>query len=403
MHVRLPFGATAVLSAAVMLAAAPRGLSQVTVVKARAATNPTVHIAAVDCPPALQKRLREVVGRCDWFTVVPERGNARYTLDCRYSAGPPASLDVRLRADAEVLVSSSQPVKDADWSWPVYRAIDSVISGVFQNPGLCASKIAFAVGGQGCKEVFTCNFDGTGAENVTRNQTISTEPSWAANGKALVYTMYESNGVSVVLVDMMKQRQRRLSRFPGLNAGADLSPDGRRAVLCLSRDRRVELYLLDIRSGSKTKLTNDAAVESSPCWSPDGKLICYASDMTGRPLLYVMPAVGGRPKRLLADSAEAVSPDWSPASNQICFATRAGGNYALAVTDPDDQPGKKTIITNAAGDWESPSWAPDGRHVVCSRRLGGKRGLCMVDAWHGTILPVTKPADHSLPSWSSLF
>ena len=62
---------------------------------------------------------------------------------------------------------------------------------------------------------------------------------------------------------------------------------------------------------------------------------------------------------------------------------------------------KRTIVTNAAGDWESPSWGPDGRHVVCSRFLNGRRELYMVDTRHGKLRPITQNGNHSLPSWSA--
>ena len=218
----------------------------------------------------------------------------------------------------------------------------------------------------------------------------------------MVYTLYANNATNVILMDLLGKRQRRLSSFRGLNAGADLSPDGRWAALCLSRDRRIDLYLLAVESGRLRRLTTNSAVESSPCWSPDGSRICYVSDQAGRPQLYTMPARGGNATRLLGNSAESVSPDWSAVSNKICYATRAGRNYVLAVMDMAQPGTPPKIITRADGDWESPSWAPDGRHIVCSHRINGKSGLAMVDSWYGRILPVTQPADHTLPSWSDL-
>jgi TolB protein len=79
-----------------------------------------------------------------------------------------------------------------------------------------------------------------------------------------------------------------------------------------------------------------------------------------------------------------------------------GGEYAIGIVDMADGARKRTIITNAAGSWESPSWAPDGRHVVCSRRTGSGRELYMVDTWHGTFRPVIRGGNRSLPSWSAV-
>ncbi|MBT3378362.1 MAG: hypothetical protein HN742_34915 [Lentisphaerae bacterium] len=360
-----------------------------------------MHIASVSAPAAIEKLIRSTIRRCGWFEVVNDRAKAEYVLQCQFMAGPPAALQVRADARSGTAAHFRQTSGSNDTSRLVYLAVDRLIYSVTGNKGLCASKIAFAVGTQRGKEIFTCNFDGTGAERVTHNQTISTEPSWGPRAATLVYTLYDNNATIVALVDMLGKRQRRLSRFPGLNAGGDLSPDGRFAAVSLSRDGRVELYILELGTGRLRRLTSDEAVESSPCWSPNGREICYVSDRQGKPQLYIISTGGGNPRRVLSESVESVSPDWSSVANKICFSFRAGGEYSLAIVDAKG--GEKVSLTNAAGDWESPSWAPDGRHIICSRRLQGKRGLYMVDSWHKRLQPVTSPGDHSLPSWSELF
>jgi TolB protein len=219
-----------------------------------------------------------------------------------------------------------------------------------------------------------------------------------------VYTLYQSNATSVVLADMASNRQKRLSRFPGLNSGAALSPDGKWAAVTLSKDRRVDLFTISSETGQAARqVTNDLAAESSPCWSPGGNQICYVSDRGGKPQLYLVSAGGGSSSRLLRESEETVSPDWSPVSNKVCFAVRQGGEYAVGVVGMAGGSRERKVVTNAAGSWESPSWAPDGRHVVCSRRNGSRRELCMVDTWHGTFRAITQGANHSLPSWSALY
>lgn len=375
---------------------------QVRVTKGARTQDPTLYVASVAAPADVEKLVRNTIRRCGWFEVVGDRAKADYVVQCQYTSGPPAALQVRADARSSGTAAHFRQTSGSqDTSRLVYLAVDRLIYSITGNKGLCASKIAFAVGTKGAKEIFSCNFDGTGAERITHNQTISTEPSWGPRAATMVYTLYDNNATSVALVDMIRKRQRRLSRFPGLNAGADLSPDGRFAALSLSRDRRVELYILELGTGRLRRLTNDEAVESSPCWSPNGREICYVSDRLGKPQLYIISVAGGSPRRVLSEPVEAVSPDWSSLSNKICFSLRMGREYGLAVVDAKG--GEKLVLTNAAGDWESPSWAPDGRHIICSRRLQGKRGLYMVDSWHKRLQPVTAPGDHSLPSWSELF
>ncbi|MFA5203091.1 MAG: hypothetical protein WC708_01685 [Lentisphaeria bacterium] len=380
--------------ACALLAVAAASAEEVNVIKTAASGNPGLCLVDYQGPAAGQARLLKVLTQSDWFTVLPTSGGAKYRLKARYS---PGVIDLELAAGAGMPVRIRQTSSRPEWA--IYKGVDALIEKVFRNPGPCASSIAFVNGTGTRKEIFTCLFDGTGARAVTTNQSISTEPSWGPRG-TLVYTLYQGCFTDVVLADLVNRRQRRISEFPGLNASADLSPDGSQVAICLSRDRTVDLYVMGVQTKALRRLTRDAAVEASPCWSPDGRTICFVSDRAGKPGLYLISAGGGTARRLLGSSAETVSPSWSPVSNKICFATRAfTGEYGIGMLDMAK--GGRTpqpVATNAR--WEAPSWAPDGRHVVAARKNGGSRDLCIVDTQFGTILPITRAGPYSLPSWS---
>lgn len=360
--------------------------------------NPKLAITGFSGPEAIGASLKSVLEKCGWFAVTPDAASAEFQLSAQYVTG---ALQLRVLARSAKGFTLTQPVlPNEPQDEVVYRAVDSVIKQIFQVPGPCAAPIAFAMGGtNNLKEVFTCRFDGTNMQRLTHNNSISTEPSWGPHDATLVYTTYAANTTSVILFDMVGQRQRRLSRFPGLNASADLSPDGRFAVLSLSRDQRIDLYLLNVASSQLQRLTQDAAVESSPCWSPDGREICYVSDARGKPQLFRIPASGGAPSPVMRSREETVSPDWSPVTNRICFSRRTGGQYSVGIVDM--KTGQSDIVTRAAGDWESPSWAPDGRQIICSRRVGNNRSLYIVDSLLKIARPVTNGPDHSLPNWGN--
>jgi TolB protein len=377
---------------------------QLNVVKKAGEDNPSLVLTRFEGSDAVRAKLLAILTRCDWFAVQPSAQDAEFTVSARHASGGQESLELQVvgRKLGAFALRAAAPAGRTDEV--VYRAVDALLNKAFGVPGLCNSRIAFAVAGSGnLKEVYTCRFDGTDSRRVTHNGSISTEPTWGGNGQLLVYTLYQNNATSVVLVDMANNRQKRLSRFPGLNSGADLSPDTRSAAITLSKERRVDLFIVSAQTGQISRqITNDLSAESSPCWSPRGDRLCYVSDRAGKPQLFVVAAGGGTPARLLRESEETVSPDWSPVSNKICFAVRMGGEYAVGVVDMADSSRERKIITNVAGSWESPSWAPDGRHVVCSRRLQGRRELYMVDTWHGHLTPITKSGDYSLPSWSTV-
>jgi TolB protein len=385
-------------------AATVRG--QVDVTKAAGEANPSLVLTQFEGSEVVKKKLLNTLTRCDWFAVQPSAQTADFTVAARYAAGGQENLELRVVARKLGTFSLRAAAPAGHTDEVVYRAVDALLNKAFNIPGLCNTRIAFAVAGAGnLKEVYSCRFDGTDSRRVTHNGSISTEPTWGGNGQLLVYTLYQNNATSVVLVDMARNQQKRLSRFPGLNAGADLSPDCKWAAITLSKDRRVDLFILSAQTGGIARqITSDLAAESSPCWSPRGDQLCYVSDRAGRPQLFIVSASGGAPSRLLRETEETVSPDWSAVSNKICFAVRQGGQYAVGVVDMADSSRERKIITNAAGSWESPSWAPDGRHVVCSRRTQSRRELYMVDTLHDDhrMVLIAQGGDFSLPSWSSV-
>jgi dipeptidyl aminopeptidase/acylaminoacyl peptidase len=62
---------------------------------------------------------------------------------------------------------------------------------------------------------------------------------------------------------------------------ADLSPDGRRAIVAARPDNqrntraRTELFVVDLATGESRQLTHNAAPEADPFWSPDGESVVF--------------------------------------------------------------------------------------------------------------------------------
>lgn len=371
---------------------------QITISKDAKHENPQLYVNSFAGSAAVEKKLRETLIRCGWFDVINKASPTGYVLNGTHAAG---QLGLRVEKGGAVVTTVQVRAPGDDVNELVYTSVDAVIEKLFKTPGPCLSRIAFAMENSGKKEVVTCNFDGSGIERLTHNQSISTEPAWGKNTDFLVYTLYGSGGgTRVMQVDMKQGRQRVIAAFPGLNSGAALSPDGAFAALCLSRDKQVDLYVMRIADGKLRRMTRDRSVESSPTWSPDGKRLCYVSDRAGgRPQLYLIAAGGGRPERVFADYDEAVSPDWSPVSNKICFSTRMGGQYVIGVLDMNEAGREKKIVSRGSGDFEAPSWGGDGRHLVCTRTVSGGREIMILDTWTPGAVTVTEAGRVSLPSW----
>ncbi len=367
--------------------------------------NPTAAIVSYSGAPQLQNALNNMLVACDWFTVLKNGDdNASRAMVKITATGAIAGPEYTLNGTAAVagkgtynILGSGSTAEDAAADFT-----DKLLKELFNVPALCKRKIVYVqTGKNGLKELFSCNITGGEPQRITHNNAISTEPAWGHAG-ALVYTLNAKNSLSIVLFDIIGNRQRVVSSARGLNSNPALSRNGQYIALPMSFGKQVDLFLIDLKTSKRTQLTQDRSVESSPTFSPDGTKLCYVSDKSGRPQLYIMDLANKTTKRL-TQGREAVSPEWSPVSNKICFAQRSNaGQYVIKVLDMANPGSEPTIITDAAGNWEAPSWAPDGRHIVCTRKSGNSQKLYIVDSWlHAfQVLPV-RASGVSLPAWQS--
>tara|TARA_B100000809_G_scaffold252723_1_gene287766 strand:- start:337 stop:1554 length:1218 start_codon:yes stop_codon:yes gene_type:complete len=256
---------------------------------------------------------------------------------------------------------------------------DALVKAVTGRRGIAATRIVMigAAGNQSAKEVYLCDADGDGLQQLTRDKNVSLMPRWGPAGDRIVYTSYKSDFPDAYIVDLVSGRRERIAGFPGLNTGAEFFPDGDNMVLTLSKDGNPDLYALNLKSQRTTRLTRTrSAAETSPTVSPDGNQIAFVSDTSGRPQIYIMNRRGGERRRITLHGSENVAPDWGP-DGRIVYSSRRFGRYQLFLYDPRTD--KEQELTQEAVDHEDPSWAPDGRHVCYTREEAYRQQVYVLD------------------------
>ena len=123
--------------------------------------------------------------------------------------------------------------------------------------------------------------------------------------------------VEVEVVTDLASLRPHLINAADLIQGADISPNGKRAVI----EARGELFTVPAKHGVVQNLSRSSgAAERFPAWSPDGKHVAYWSDASGEYELTLIPSGGGEPKTLTS-----LGPGfryqlfWSPDSTKIAF------------------------------------------------------------------------------------
>ena len=250
---------------------------------------------------------------------------------------------------------------DGDTRAKAHAFANDIIETLAGVKGMAGSKIAFVASRGGSKELYTADYDGSNARQLTQDATISVAPSLSPNGRYIAYTSYLKGYADIYSIDLASGARQRIVKFPGTNSGASFSPDGSRIACTASRDGNPELYVVDASGGSARRLTHTPGVESSPTWSPSGDEIIYSSDDGGSPQLYRISASGGSGHKLSTGHGYCTKPNWSPDGKKVAFNIREGGSFQVAVLDL--AAGGVRVVTGG-DEARDPVWGPDSRHLL---------------------------------------
>ena len=342
------------------------------------------------------------LARSGWFTIAAAgRGAIRVSGTVADKGGEVrAKCEVTNVANAQRYLSDSFRGGTDAARRLAHRISDEIVWRVKRRRGIAGTRIVMVGSREGRKDVFVCDADGHNMLQVTRDGAICMSPRWAPRGDLIYYTSFHRGFPDVYELDLAAKSRKRIVAFPGLNAGADVSPDGHTMVLTLSKDGNPDLYLVDLKSRRQTRLTRTRyAAEASPSWSPYGKRIAFVSDKSGSPQLYVTDRDGAEHSRITFQGSENVAPDWGPTGRIVC-SSRRGGRYQVCVIDPPDW--RATVLTRSPVDHEEPSWARDGRHIVCVRTENYRSALYVLDTMgDAPVRLFDLSGDWYSPDWSS--
>lgn len=118
---------------------------------------------------------------------------------------------------------------------------------------------------------------------------------------------------------------RRLTRFPGRQSFACLSPDGAQVAFTAAYQGNEDVWVMPVAGGEPRRLTMHPSPDHAIGWSPDGGSVLFRSPRTSpfrEPHGYSVPLEGGEPVRLKYGPLARVS--YSPDGKRVAL-----GRYAL--------------------------------------------------------------------------
>ena len=304
------------------------------------------------------------------------------------------------------------PAPDAEhFRMAVHIASDAVVRWITGEPGMAASRIAFSREGR-AKEVWVVDSDGENLQRVTRAGTIALSPTWAPDGRSIVYQAFRGDtDPRLYELDLDTGEERRIEPgIDGLHMTPSFHPDGQVLAFSVVGGSNPGIYTYNIgRNCCLSKLTGSRRADDlNPTFSPSGDQVAFESNRlagTTSPQIHVMSSAGGEPDLVspyeYGSRGYYTSPDWSPLTDRVVFHGKTGrtGRYQILVSELDGNRRRLTQLT-AEGNNEDPSWAPDGRHVAFSGERSYGFGLMVVDVVTGATRLVVPSIRADVPSWS---
>lgn len=366
-----------------------RAAETIRITEYAAATQKPIPIALVGYSGEVDQVLRfdlYVVG----FTVVDEAA-AQFTL----RGSNAGEVEGRLTDNLGKAVKFARTYRGGSLRSQAHALADDVVEAVTGQKGIARTKIAFKLATGQTSEIYVADYDGFGAQAVTRDGTVVAAPAWVPGQRKLYYVTYKFGNADIVWHDLNTGTRQIFARYAGSNITPAVSPDGRRVAMILSKGGSPDLYVADADGKNLRQLTHTREDESSPAWSPDGRTICVATRMGGRRVLATIPAAGGTLKQLpVIGVANPSEPDWSPDGKWIAF-TAQMRNFEICVVPAGG--GEARIYT--AG--EDPTWAPNSRTLMFTRRVNGRRVLSLLDVPTKQIKDAAQlSGNSSQPAWA---
>lgn len=212
--------------------------------------------------------------------------------------------------------------------------------------------------------------------------------------KKYVWPIYSSYDIFVA--DFNGKITKRLTKTPGYDAEATISPDGKKIVFTSMRNGDIDLYTMNIDGTNVKQITNTLGYDGGACFSPDSKKIVWRAsrpesdeaakeykDLLAQGLvmptkmeLFVANADGTDARQVTKLGKANWAPAFMPDGKRLIFAsnhtTERGFPFNLYIVNIDGT-GLERISNDKSFD-AFPMFSPDGKKLIFSSNRNNNGG-----------------------------
>jgi Tol biopolymer transport system component/predicted Ser/Thr protein kinase len=126
---------------------------------------------------------------------------------------------------------------------------------------------------------------------------VDASPEYSPNGKRIAFASGRSSGGYEIEIWLCNSDGSGTQQLTTMGAGSGFprwSPDGERIAFDSNVDGQFEVYVISANGGRPQRLTSDPSTDAVPSWSGDGKWIYFASEHSGEYQVWKMPSSGGK-------------------------------------------------------------------------------------------------------------
>jgi TolB protein len=268
--------------------------------------------------------------------------------------------------------------------------------------------------GRACDQIYTMNIDGSNVKMVSTGKGRTTCSYFFQSGKRITYSSthlanaecpprpdYSKGYVWAIYpgYDLFSAAPdgsdvKQITKTPGYDAEAVISPNGKRIAFTSMRDGDLDIYTMDLDGRNVKRLTNELGYDGGPFWSYDSQWIVFRahhpqtekdiSDYKSllrenliRPTtldIWVMKADGSNKRRITDNGKANFAPYFFPDGKRVIFASNMadpkGRDFDLYAINLDGT-GVERLTFNPTFDG-FPMFSPDGKKLVFASNRNNK-------------------------------